>query len=196
MLLVMGDVWAINGQTNAPPDVAIVWPANDDHCQNGYVFGPGTGIKIKANASDPDGSISSVQFLVQYSGDFSLIGVVTNPPFSLVWTGMPGMPATLKALAMDNAGASTESAPVQLVMLGGFTTDPVFAITSPPNRIVFPAPASFDFKAELLASAGANTRPVEFFLGTNSVGVLPSSGPFTGTTPPYALTVTNVPEGD
>ena len=187
----------VQAQTsNLPPEVSIVWPAYTDDCQSGWLFGPGTAIKIKANASDSDGSISNVQFFVRYFGDFSLIGVVSNPPFSLVWTGMPGMPASLKAVAVDNVGATTESELIQLVLRSDHLTYPVFAVTSPADGIVLAAPASFDFKAELLASSYANTKSVEFFLGTNSVGVMPPSGPFNATTPLYFLTVTNVPEGD
>ncbi len=37
---------------------------------------------------------------------------------------------------------------------------------------------------------------MEFFVGTNSVGTVTQTGPFTNTTPPFSIVATNIPEGD
>src|SRR6266508_2332110 len=88
---------------NCPPQVSISWPKPSDR------FRSGTLIKIKADVTDPDGSVAQVQFLA----NTELIGVVTNPPFNLVWQViLPGInngPLDLMAAAVDNLGATTES---------------------------------------------------------------------------------------
>lgn len=194
VLLAAGSPSVIQAQvdsSNIPPQVSILWPAAN--CTSSYIFGSGTSIKIKANALDPDGSIAQVQFFA----DTTLIGVATNAPFCVIWTAVPsGSTPNLKAVAMDNLGATTVSASVQIIITGGFPTAPVFAINSPPNGTFFAAWRTFVFTAELLASPLGDTGPVEFFVGTNSVGIVTQSRPFTATTSPYSLTVTNVPEGD
>lgn len=59
---------------------------------------------------------------------------------------------------------------------------------------MYPSPATFTFSAEVLASEG-DTGPVEFFVGTNSVGIVDQGGVLTATTPPSSLTVSNLSEG-
>src|SRR6266516_5651590 len=63
------------GESNRPPEVSISWPRQDDWLGSGIL------IKIKTDASDPDGSIAQVQF---FAGT-NLIGMVTNQPFNLLW---------------------------------------------------------------------------------------------------------------
>jgi hypothetical protein len=178
--------------TNTAPEVSILFPSTN--CTYNYFFGVGVAIKIKTHAEDPDGVISQVQFFA----DADLIGVVSNAPYSLVWTAAP--PAStryLKAVAVDNLGASTESVPIPVSVGGGLPTIPVFGIAAPPNHSVFTDSATFVFAAELLASQNRDTGPVDFFVGTNWVGTVTQAGPLTATTPAYSLTVTNrLHEGD
>ena len=56
-------------------------------------------------------------------------------------------------------------------------------------------PATLVFSAELLASTG-DTGPVEFFVGTNSAGVVDPGGTFNATMPPASVTVSNLLEGE
>jgi hypothetical protein len=181
----------VQAQTsNTPPFVSIVWPSTD--CSFNNIFSGGANIKVKAHATDSDGSIAQVHFFA----DTNLVGVATNAPYSMIWQVLgPVNWRILKAVAIDNLGAITESSPVP-VLVEQFPRAPVFAITSPANGNVFSAPASFVISAEVLANAGQNLSSVEFFVGANPVGIVEQSGPFTGTTPPYSLTVSNLPEGD
>src|SRR5258705_2790814 len=64
---------------NLPPQVSIVWPRAGDWWDK--AFSIGTIVKIKADAVDPDESITQVRFYVSTN----LIGVATNPPFNIVW---------------------------------------------------------------------------------------------------------------
>src|SRR5262249_35127647 len=152
------------------------WPRPGDR-----IIG-GSYIKIKAEASDPDGWVSQVTFFAQTNA----IGTVTNPPFTLIWAVEPlseRPPWTLTAVAVDNAGAVSESAAVGFVYLSTPPPSPVVEIVSPQDGALFAAPATFVFSAEVLASSGDN-GPVEFFVDTNSVGVVNGDDGLTATTPP------------
>src|SRR6185503_8914021 len=70
-------------------------------------------IPLSAQASDADGSVAQVAF---YAGS-TLIGTVTSAPYSITWSNVSAGSYTLTATAVDNRGAATTSAPVQ-VMVG------------------------------------------------------------------------------
>jgi len=181
--------YAQAGESNRPPEVSILWP------QRGDAFSVSTLIKIKATASDPDGSIAEVRF---FAGT-NLVGVVTNPPYNAIWEvnvhGSLIGTWNLKAVAVDNHGVAGESIPVTVFYYAGGPPRPVLQINSPINWAVFSSPATFDFSAELLASTG-DTGPVEFFVGTNSVALIDPGAAFSATTPPISTTVSNLLEGE
>ena len=87
---------------NAAPVCALVSPTN------GNTFTVPIDLTHTATASDPDGSIVRVEF---YEGDV-LLGIVTNAPYSFVWTSVPVGTHTITAKARDNGLAVTPSAPV------------------------------------------------------------------------------------
>jgi len=177
--------------------VSIVWPrATDDPPFR--AFRGGTWLKLKAEASDPDGTVAQVQFFADNGLGTKLIGVVTNPPFNLVWLYDGFVPAKvdLTVVAVDKLSASTESAPLRTFFGDGAGFDSAVEIVSPSSGTLFAAPATFQFKAELLATTyRLAIYPVEFFVGTNSVGFGDQSGEFTATTPPVSVTVSNLAEG-
>jgi hypothetical protein len=59
---------------------------------------------------------------------------------------------------------------------------------------VYPALGTVEFTAELLASWG-EAGPVEFFVGTNSVGLVDQGGLLAADTAPVTVTLTNLSEG-
>src|SRR6266545_8181281 len=63
---------------------------------------------------------------------------------------------------------------------------PVITITSPTNGTVLSAPASFTIRASV-SGGGNNVSQIEFFEGTNSLGVDMSN--------PYRVDVNNLPAG-
>jgi beta-glucanase (GH16 family) len=89
------------GTPNQPPTVSITSPSNNSS------FTEGTAITVAASASDADGSVSQVQF---FANGVS-IGIDNSAPYSVNWT-VPLGTHTLTAVATDNQGASTTSAPV------------------------------------------------------------------------------------
>jgi len=81
---------------NLPPTVSITNPAS------GAVFAAPANITIQASASDSDGTVTNVQFLVGAN-------VVTNQataPFSAVTNNLAAGSYTLSAIASDNSGAT------------------------------------------------------------------------------------------
>jgi hypothetical protein len=112
--------------TNVPPVVRIIGPAN------GAVFFAPVDIPISAVASDPDGVVTSVEF---FAGGKDLgpgtvdtcvtpaggcVGCPMPTPictYSLVWSNAPVGIWALTAVATDNGGATSTSAPVKIAVL-------------------------------------------------------------------------------
>ena len=85
---------------NLPPSVRITSPLD------GSTLPAGTGsVTLEANASDPDGSVSSVQF---FQGS-TLIATDTNAPYTAAVAGLSAGTYTFKAVATDNRGATSSS---------------------------------------------------------------------------------------
>jgi hypothetical protein len=112
-----------NGATNLPPEVSIIQPPD------GAVFYTPTNILILAKANDPDGFVTNVEFFA--GGGAIDIGsgtpVVLDPPgvngvtglvYLFNWRNPPSAGTfPLTAVATDNGGLSTTSAPVNIIIL-------------------------------------------------------------------------------
>ncbi|HEV7903226.1 MAG TPA: Ig-like domain-containing protein, partial [Pyrinomonadaceae bacterium] len=103
-----GGYYFVSGASpgNTPPTVRITSPSDS------ATFDSGANVQISAEASDTDGTVSVVQF---YAND-ELIGSDTNAPFGYSWPGVPGGSYTLKAVATDDRGGATTSAPVSFTV--------------------------------------------------------------------------------
>jgi uncharacterized protein (TIGR03437 family) len=69
-------------------------------------------ITLAATASDPNGSVTQVAF---YQNG-TLISTDSSSPWSAVWTNVPKGSYTLTAVATDNSGLRTTSAPVSITV--------------------------------------------------------------------------------
>ena len=163
--------------TNFPPCVVITKPKN-----GAVILGP-TDIKISAAAIDRDGgTVTQVEF---FEGTNSL-GVVTNIPvtyltnkegvfpikntsFSLTWSNVALGGYVLTAVATDNDGATTASQPVDISVVSNLP--PVVKLFAPYNGATYFAPATVGICAEASDPDGT-VASVEFFAGTNSLGVV------------------------
>ncbi|HXG49464.1 MAG TPA: Ig-like domain-containing protein, partial [Methylomirabilota bacterium] len=86
-----------------PPVIQVASPTN------GQVFAGGSAVPVRtANVFDPDGRVLAVMFLV----DGVPAGGDVEAPFEAELTGLASGTRVLTAVAMDNAGLSTTSAPV------------------------------------------------------------------------------------
>jgi len=70
-------------------------------------------VLVAADASDPDGTVTRVDFL---SND-APVGSSTQAPYSLVLTNVIAGEYTFRAIATDDAGATGSSAPVSILVL-------------------------------------------------------------------------------
>ena len=99
---------------NVPPSVNLTSPSA------GATFGAPANITLTANATDSDGTISSVSF---YAGN-TLIGTDSTAPFSLGWNNVAEGTYAVTAVATDSGNASTTSAAVSLGVTAPATTAP------------------------------------------------------------------------
>ena len=91
---------------NVSPTTAILSP------EEGATFNAPVAVRIAATASDSDGNVVRVNF---YSGS-TMIGTDISAPFEIGWSATPGT-YVLTVQALDNAGATTMSAPVSITVL-------------------------------------------------------------------------------
>ena len=92
---------------NLRPQVTILSPG--DGANLVFPVTP-SALPIMTSATDSDGSVAKVEF---YAGSIKL-GETTTSPFGFVWTNPSSGFYQLTALATDDQGASTESAPVNI----------------------------------------------------------------------------------
>ncbi len=84
------------------PSIAIVAP------EPGAQAPAGGALTIMTDASDPQGSLTEVAFYA--NGQY--LGTRTNAPWGLTWQNLPAGTQTLHAVAMNEIGQQTASAPV------------------------------------------------------------------------------------
>lgn len=101
--------FAINGVNctgaNAAPTVSLTQPTAG-------TFTAGANIPLAATAADTDGTVSRVEF---YAGT-TLLATDTSSPYTGTWSNVPAGNYVLVARAFDNAGAFTNSAPVDVTV--------------------------------------------------------------------------------
>ncbi len=96
---------------NLRPRVAITSP------EDGDAFQPGETVILSADASDGDGTVVQVEFLL----DGTLLDVVEAPPYTLSWTDVPEGAYVITAIATDDQGATGRSAAVGISVGNGAT---------------------------------------------------------------------------
>jgi hypothetical protein len=115
----------ISGAANQPPVVAVTYPVN------GAIFTTGQAIEVTAAASDPDagGSITRVEFY----RDGALVTTDYSAPYSYTWTNAAAGDHSLYARAIDNVGASAQSATVSVSVTGQVTPGSVESLIAGGN---------------------------------------------------------------
>jgi hypothetical protein len=212
-------VYIIGPTVTNPPAVAIVSPSN------GSVFYTPTNIQLLATASEPNGTVTNVEF---FAGSTDLgpgVPLVLDPPgvngvtglvYVLDWQNPSPINYSLTAVATDNHGASTISAAVNVSILQGPPPPPnpfSVRIISPPNGAVFFAPVDIPLFAYVTYPSTAYIGGVGFYdNGTNPIGAGqpvplpvataapnspgPTPSPFDQTNHLFLLIWTNAPVGN
>jgi len=98
---------SVQSAPNAPPNASITSPAT------GTIVLRKNGLTIVANASDPDGGITKVEFL---RGDSTVLGQDTTAPYSYFWRNPLVGEHLLRVRATDDRGTTTTSAPVKVTV--------------------------------------------------------------------------------
>jgi galactose oxidase-like protein/Big-like domain-containing protein len=94
------------GAVNAPPTVSITFPAD------GAVFAWKPTMTVTATATDPDGTVTKVEF----RDGSNLLATDTSAPYSFIWRNVPQGSHVLTARATDNAGAVTTSGSISITV--------------------------------------------------------------------------------
>ena len=97
---------------------------------------------------------------------------VKNTSYRLTWNGVTAGAYTLTAVATDDGGATTISEPVDITVVTNLP--PRVRIESPSDYATYYAPGTIGICAAV-TDAGAAVTSVEFFSGTNSLGVVTNS---------------------
>ena len=163
---------------NLTPVASIVTPVNNSD------FNASADIDITVNTSDPDGTVSKVEF---FNGSTKL-GEDLSSPYEFTWTNVSSGSYNLTAVATDDLGATGTSDNVNIQVLEpGGNQAPEVTITSPGNNSTFTAIANININASASDPDGSITQ-VEFFNGSNSLGVDQTS--------PYSISWNNVTAGN
>ena len=91
----------IPGPGNIAPNISMTFPYADDT----YWATAPASVSLTANADDPDGTISKVEFF----NDETKIGEVTATPYMFDWVNLAAGTYTVSAVATDNLGATRPS---------------------------------------------------------------------------------------
>jgi len=164
----------ITVKQNAAPIVSLTSPSASDS------FTEPAKIVMTAEASDSDGSIKVVRF---YAGDRH-IGSSHEPPYEATFRHVDAGTYVLTAVAIDDRGARTTSAPVPVTVKPN--TPPAVSISSPADGSRFKPPATVEITADASDSDG-QIKFVRFFVN----GV-----PFrTDVHAPYTAKLRHLPKG-
>jgi hypothetical protein len=101
---------------NIPPRVSITQPAN------GSTVRVNSGYSVTAAASDPDGTIASVQLFANGVAVGAALTAPTSTGYTATWTPQSEGVYRLTAVATDNSGASTTTATATTVFVAGATS--------------------------------------------------------------------------
>lgn len=155
--------------SNLPPVVFVASP------QDGSVYSAPATISLVAKASDPDGTISNVEFYAsgQDLGPGQMLvldppGVngIVGPAYFLNWTNVPAGDYSITAVASDDGGASATSPPVGISVLPPAA---MVQINSPTNGAMFKAPVDIPITAKA-SSSNADVVQVDFFADDHFIG--------------------------
>lgn len=139
---------------------------------------------LAANASDPEGRLSRVDFLA----NGAVIGSDTSAPFGMPWSGVAPGAYTLTARVYDLDGGSAQSSNSATVTVTASTPNvpPTVSLTSPTAGQHFTPPATITVAANAADAEGRMAR-VDFYANNQPIG--------TDASAPYSVTWSSVAAG-
>lgn len=168
------DIWALKlTPSNGMPTVALTAPAG------GSVFAAPATLTMGAIASDSNGTVVKVEFFA----NATKIGEAGSAPYAFNWSGVAAGSYALTAVATDNEGNTSTSAPVAVQVVDNAAPSVSLIAPAPNARIV-----GSTVTLNATASDGDGTiSKVEFFQGGTKIGERTAS--------PYTLTWSGVSPG-
>ncbi|GGC83390.1 hypothetical protein GCM10011396_33500 [Undibacterium terreum] len=145
---------------NLPPSVTLTSPTN------GQRITPPANLTLNATASDSDGTVAQVAF---FNGG-SLLGTVTQAPYTVTVPNLATGSYSITAVATDNQGASTTTSPAGIVV----DVPPTIHLVASPSNATAPATVALTATA---ADSDGSISQVEFFNGSTSLGIV-TQAPF------------------
>ena len=165
-----------SGGSNQSPSVTLTAPSS------GATYTAPATLSFSASASDADGTISRVDFY----RDSTLVRSDTTSPYTASWTDAPAGTYSLTAVAVDNEGATTTSAPVTATVNGSGNQAPTVSFVRPSQGATFTAGTQIAIEAAAGDSDGTISR-VDLYQGSTLLKSDWSS--------PYSVNWSNAPAG-
>ncbi|NMM48129.1 glycosyl hydrolase family 18 protein [Marinigracilibium pacificum] len=171
-------VFADGNTGNRKPTVTLLSP------EENTAYPSGSPVTIEASASDSDGTVSKVEFLV----NGSIVGTDTSSPYNFTVTDLADGSYSISARATDNEGATATSASVN-IKIGDSTNNiaPMVSITSPANNSIIKEGSAINIIASASDSDGSIVG-VKFFIDGSLAGEATNS--------PYTYVWNNVKAGN
>jgi hypothetical protein len=138
-------------------------------------------IVFTADASDPDGTIASVQF--RLFGN--VVGTDNTAPYEFAWTNANVGFFTVSAVAIDNQGATTATTAITISVVNN--SRPSVSLTAPAGNSIYSAPAAITLRANA-SDLDGTISSVRFFANGTSLGIDNSA--------PYEFNWSNVAAGN
>jgi uncharacterized repeat protein (TIGR02543 family) len=145
-------VYSSGTPVNQPPTVNLTSPVN------GSTYTAPATIALAATASDPDGTVVNVRF---YQGN-TLIGTDTSAPYEGAWLGVSAGTYQLRAVAIDDLGATSTSTVVTVTVLSSGTPAVWYTLTTAVNPAnggtVSPASGTYLAGSQIQVTATPNAN--------------------------------------
>lgn len=159
-------------QLNAAPSATMTSPVH------GSTFTAPGPIHLAANATDPDGTISKIEYRGYSSATGVInIGTATTAPFEFDWTSAPAGVFSLSAIPYDNLGRPGQQQNVTQITVMS-SSAPTATITTPANGTTCRVGDWVPVTATATAGAGAVVSQVNFYEGSTLIGIK-TSAPYT-----------------
>lgn len=163
---------AVPFRTSAPPSVALSAPTA------GTLLAAGALTTLSAQATDPDGTVALVRFLV----DGVVVASDHSAPFSVPWLVAGTGSVTLRAEAVDDTGLTALSTPVVVAI----NARPVVTVTAPTSGAVFAVGEAVPVTATA-SDPGGTVAELRLLIDNQPLATLPASE--------YSSTVLDLPAG-
>lgn len=157
----------VGATANLSPSVALTTPARPTTFP-----GVGLSVPLAAGASDTDGSISQVEFLV----NGSVVATDTTAPYTANWVSATPGTFAVQARATDNLGSTALSQPVDAAIVN---LPPTVALTAPVNGSTAPLGTTVTLQVNATDTDVGTISKVEYYNGTTLLGI--------STTTPFSL---------